>query len=1303
MHRVVPELIVESYRAGNYRGEFPAVGMFLDLSGFSTMTDVLMGHGQHGAEVLAELMHGVFDPLVESVFDYGGKIVGFAGDGVMALYPVESDARSTALQALTSAYVIQNRIQEHPVRQTIYGKFPVSARIGLAVGSVSWGILCSSDETQASYYFRGSAVDESAESEHHASAGDILLTQGMRELLRADIEVESCDSFCRFEGFLIELPRPIRVTFPPVDLETSRLFMPEEVIAHDIRGEFRQIVNLFMRLPDITDLQMRDLMSKVFALRDHYGGLLNRIDFGDKGCNLLLLWGAPVAYENDIARALNFLLDLKSQVAFPITSGVTYYIAHAGYLGSAMCEDYTCYGWGINLASRFMMSAASGETWVDDRIARRVSRRFEIEFLGTQLFKGFAVEQKVHRLQGRKQTTEPIYQGELVGRDEELAQLARFIEPLWQNKFAGLLLISSDAGAGKGRLVYEFRLSRMFDGKKILWAVCQSDQVLRQSFNPLRNWLFKYFGISPLPTAEERKQIFDTKLDELIDSLPDLELARELDRTRSILGALLDLHWKDSLYEQLDPEGRYNNTFLALIALLKAESLRQPVVIFLEDLQFTDDDSKDLLPRLKRAILAAGESYPIAMIVTTRPSGGSLQPDLVNARIDLQGLSRQAIARLSETMLGSAAAPELVELLLNRSEGNPYFVEQIIRYLQEENFLETSTQGWTLVKRIQDDFLPGDIRSLLVARLDQLTREVKECIQTASVLGREFEILVLLEMLHEDKNVSMYVDEAEKATIWAPLNEIRYIFSHGLLRDAAYEMQMQSRRRQLHSLAVGALESLYSDSLNLHYPELAYHSEHAGLRSKAQLYYTRAGKSAAELYQNHQAIDYYTRALTFTPLDDLETQFDILVERVELFNRRADRVSQFNDLDALDKLASRLGDHNRLAKMLMLRAVYFYMLGNYLDAIDDASHAETLSDAIAETDLAFLAQTTWFVALLRLGRLDESMQRAQNTLQRVRSIRNRREEARVLNAMGLIALEQKEPATAEGYLIRALEICREIKDRGLEARALGNLAMCEASVKGNYAQARQLHEQSYRLAREIGDRNAEGVALGNLGFTTGMQGDFGASYQYHEQALSLARETGNRYHETYTLINLSAVTGIQHQASLALQYGEQAAQIARAIGERSGEAWALFYMGHAYLLMNELEQAQQLFQQSVDIRNELGQTSLLMEPLAGLVDVALRRNDLAAAALDAERILAHLHSGGTLEGTDEPLRVYHTCYEFLKKQQDPLCNEVLQAAIQLLDEQVSKFKDEPSRRMYVEHVPWRLALQLAAQEIRNET
>ncbi len=1297
MHRVVPELIIENYRAGRYSGEFPAVGMFLDLSGFSTMTDVLMQHGQHGAEVLADLMHSVFDPLVESVFDYGGKIVGFAGDGVMALYPIETDARSTALRALTSAGVIQKRFKENPEHQTIYGKFAVSAKIGLAAGSVSWGILCSSSGDQATYYFRGSAVDESAEAEHHARAGDILLTPEMSKLLQEEIYTTPCDSLQRFNGFRLELPEPTRVVFPPVDLSAAGLFMPEEVIAYDVRGEFRQVVNLFMRFPDLSEPQLRDLMSKVFELRNKYGGLLSRLDFGDKGCNLLMLWGAPVAYENDIGRALNFLLDLKARVDFPITAGATYYIAHAGYLGSSMCEDYTCYGWGVNLASRFMMSAPSGAIWVDDRIARRVSKRFEIEFVGRQVFKGFAAAQKVHRLRGYKQMLEPIYQGELVGREEELAQLVHFIEPLWQKKFAGLMLVSGDAGVGKGRLVYEFRSSRLFESRKILWAVCQSDQILRQSFNPLRNWLFKYFKLLAEQSLDERRRIFDAKLDDLLVSVPDQELARELDRTRSILAALLDIYWDGSLYEQLDAEGRYNNTFLALIALLKAESMRQPVVLCLEDFQFVDNDSKDILPRLKRAILAADESYPIGIIVTTRPSDRSLDPDLINTRIDLRGLGREAVARLTETMLGGVAAPQLVTLLLDRSEGNAYFVEQIIRYLQEENLIEMSRDGWSLVKRLRSNFLPGDINTILVARLDQLARKVKEIIQTASVLGREFEIQVLVQMLREE-NVQVYVAEAEKAAIWAPLNEIRYIFSHGLLRDAAYEMQMRSRRQELHTLAVEALETLFADDLKARYAELAYHADHAGLSSKAQAYYTLAGKASSDLYQNSQAIDYYTRALAHTPYDDLSTQFSLLLERVELFNRLGKRVSQLEDLEALKKLARQLNDLRRLSKVDMLFAHYHISVSDYPAVVQCSERILQLHRTVEDTDILLDTYRVWPLALLRQGKLEEAMKVAQEGRQLAQLYDDPAKEGYILNAMGLIAIEQKDPAIAHEYLEQALSIARERCDRKLESMSLTNLGNSAGYVRQDYAAAREYYEEDFALSREWGERSSEAVSLSNLGWVAGMQGDLQSARSYQERALLISREIANAYLETYNLINLSAVTGMATEAQISFAYAQRALELSRKSGDPSGEAWSLLYMGYAYLLLSDLQQAEQSFKRSVAIRDDLGQPGMKMEALAGLIQTCLLTGDHTAAMSETEKIISYLQSGNTLDGAEAPLRVYYACYLTLEKTQDPRSKTLLQSAVQLLETQVSKLRDEGSRYMFIENVPWRRAIQQAWQE-----
>ena len=1298
MHRIVPELIVENYRLGRYSGDFPAVALFLDLSGFSTMTDSLMQHGQHGAEVLAGLMHGVFDPLVESIFAYGGKIVSFAGDGIMALFPIESDEMSAALIALASASEIQHRLEENPVRQTIYGKFQFSVKIGLAIGTVAWGILRSDDHQNATYYFRGSPVDESAEAEHRASAGQIILADRINELLKDAIQTRPIDSFHQFIGFRVEMPIGIPTVFPPVDLEISRIFMPESVIARDVRGEFRQIVNLFMRFPDLSHERLQDFVRVIFDLQKKYSGLISRLDFGDKGCNMLVLWGAPVAHENDISRALNFILDLQPRVNFPITAGVTYYIAHAGYLGSEMYEDYTCYGWGINLASRFMMSAPPGQIWVDDRIARRVAKRFDLSYIGEQQFKGFSAEQRVNSLHGFQVEAELPYQGEFIGREKELSVLVDFVKPLWIGKFTGTLLVLGEAGIGKGRFVHEFRSSEILKEKTILWAVCQSDQIVRQSFNPLRSWLMHHFGLTSAGNPAERKQIFETKLQELIDATADDALAQDLDRLYAALGALVDLHWADSLYEQLDAEGRYNSTLLALITLIKAESLRQPLILFIEDLQFIDSDTLNFLPRLRRSILASEINYPISIIATSRPQRGKPLPDdIVDVYIDLKSLGLEEVARLTEILLGGVPAVELIKLITERSEGNPFFVEQIIRYLQEEKFIEMSERGWNQVKRTREFFLPGDIRSLLVARLDQLAHEVQEIVHTASVLGREFAFSVLVEMVRGVDNIHRIVAAAQQSEIWVPQGENHFLFTHALLRDAAYTMQTRARRQELHRFAMNALEKIYANQLKFHYAELAYHAKYAELGSMAQKYYTLAGKAAAEAYQNHNAIDYYNRALAFTPVDNLETQFDLLTERVELFNRLGNRAAQLKDLTALEKLAMQLGDKTRLARMRMLSTVYHFMIGNYIDAISDATHAETLSDSIRETDLAFLAQTTCFLALLRLGRLEESMQRAQHTLEHVQRAGNRKEESRVLSYMGTIELERKEPAAAEVYLVKALEIAREVKDRGLETRALNNLAICEGAFKGDYATARDYYEKSYDIAREIGDRNAEGIALINLGFAAGMQGNFVAAHKLHAQALSIARETDNRYQETYTLINLSAAAEKQNDWSSALQYAREAAKLAQNVGDRSAEAWAMHYIGHAHLLMNDFEQAQEAFQKSIEIRNELGQTSLSMEPLAGLVDVALLINDLEFASRQAEKILAHINEGGTLDGTDEPLRVYYSCYRLLEKRQDPRAQQVLQNAIQLLETQVSKLRDEKSRRMFVENVPWRLALRNASQ------
>jgi tetratricopeptide (TPR) repeat protein len=227
-----------------------------------------------------------------------------------------------------------------------------------------------------------------------------------------------------------------------------------------------------------------------------------------------------------------------------------------------------------------------------------------------------------------------------------------------------------------------------------------------------------------------------------------------------------------------------------------------------------------------------------------------------------------------------------------------------------------------------------------------------------------------------------------------------------------------------------------------------------------------------------------------------------------------------------------------------------------------------------------------------------------------------------------------------------------------------------------------------------GERSSECASLGNLGWVSGMQGDFQAARSYHEQALLLSREIGNLYLEVYTLINLSAITGMMGEAQSSLDYSQKSLELSRKTGDRSAEHG---FLCGIYRLLLDISASRPL-QRSIAIRDELGQPGMMIESLAGLIQAFLRKDDHASALTEAEKIMSYLDAAGTLEGTEEPLRVYYACYLALEKAADARSHGVLQSAVRLLEAQVSKLRDDSSRQMYIENVPWRLAIRQLSHE-----
>ena len=1310
MHQLVPHFILENYAAGKMRGGFPAAGLFVDISGFSTITDALLTHGQHGAEVLAGVMRATFEPLIHSVFEQGGFIASHAGDAFTALFPLDGPAKDVCLRALSAAWNIQQHAGAHLQHTTPYGEFFVSAKVGLALGEVNWGILASGDGRRATYFFQGTTVDGCAEAEHQAQAGEIVLEAGLAGKIHGLAATQPAGDCFRLVSLSGALPAPQPAAPPEVNLDLAGRFFPRQLFTQAHGGEFRQVVNLFISLPTVrTETQLHIFMESLFGLQERYGGLLIRLDFGDKGSNLLLFWGIPATHENDLERALHFILELQAQTTIPINGGVTYTVAHAGFIGGDMSEEYTAFGRGVNLAARFMTAAPRGEIWLDENVAARVQSHYDLEYVDEMTFKGFAHKQKVYTLLERKEEAAPAYEGELVGREAELQALAEFVQPIFSGNYPGMLVVWGEAGMGKSRLVHEL-LSGLAKTSPARMRVflAQADEILREALNPFRYWLKRYFGVSPTQVDARNKRSFNATLDRLITATQDRWLADELDRTRSFLGALVGLHWPDALYEQLDAPGRYENTFISVATLLQAESRQAPVVLFLEDAHWLDDDSKAFLLRLMRILTAEeGVSYPIAMIATTRFEGAGLPLESqscvrstnvaisANQQIDLSKLSRKALAALAEHQLGEPAGESLMDLLAKQAEGNPFFAEQTLRYLKENGRLVRDEGGWK-VETQPEAPLPTDVRAVLVARLDRLAQEVKEVVQTAAVLGREFEVRLLAHMLHDDPNLPQKIAGAEQENIWTALSELRYIFKHTLMRDTAYDMQLRARRQSLHALAVEALESLYAGALSIHYGELAYHAEQAGWVENARRYLRLAGEDAKEAYQNSLALDYFSRALALTPEDDLNAHFELLLAREAIYELLGNIEQRQQDLAKLETLGLESGEPGKMTKVVDRLADYAYDTGDFPRTIELAQRASALALSINERETAILAQIWLSAALLHQGKLEEAAQHSKIGLELASKTQDRLNESRLLNTYGLICVEQENFSLGRSSFEQSLEFAREIGDLRTQAGALNNLGLI-AGFQGDYAAAEDYYELSLALGRQIGTRSGEGIALGNLGWIAGSLGEYEKARAYAEQSIRIAREIDDPHSEALGFINSSAYAGALGDQETAVQCALQGQAIAHKIGEQSSEAWALTYLGHSRLALEQLHAAAGAYQAGLAIRQELKQPHLATELQAGLARVALAGGDLPTAERNLEAILAYLDGGGGLVGTDEPLRVYLTCYLVLDATGDERAGAILETAYNLLQARVASIKTEAPRQAFMQNIEYNRAI-LAAWE-----
>jgi len=1159
MKNLVPVFIQRQYRQGRFAGRMLAASMFVDISGFTRMTDTLMQYGKEGIETLLEILAYIFEPTVRSIYACGGFVATYAGDAFTAIFPAEElpqeadhqAAQRAAQRALIAAQEISQFFRERGVYDSLLDQFSFSAKVGLGFGETEWGIL--GDEASRLFYFRGAAINACAEAEHYAEAGEIWAERAFFDHLAA-LEYPSRQA----QGNFAPLPGFVGAKIDHVDIEAPifsesemRLFSGER--EYDFpEGEFREVISVFLAFDDMPDFAA--FVNTALTLQRRYGGSHPLLDFGDKGSKLVLFFGAPVAYENKEERALQFIAELWRQTPPParLKAGLTRGVVYAGFYGASLQQNFSALGEVVNQAARFMTRASWGQLLCDAGLSRTPGYNFS--YLGDFNYKGRAGPIPTYALlaayaPGTQPHTvkTPGCSALLIGRENELRSLHACLEPLRKGQFGGVVYVDGEAGLGKTHLLQTFQQ----ETPQFQWFFLPCDEVLRKSLNPLIYFLNEYFGQNDAVSLSEKRQRFELRFDQLFQRTRHPDLKRELKRGRPFLAALLQLEGDESWLGQFDAQARYENSLDALKALFKAESAWQPLILYLDDAHWIDPDSQDFFRYLTRNV----EDSPFLLLVACRylDDGGqfqlSLDAETPVQRLSLAPLSMPEVGQLVACTLGcpSASVPlPTLTFIYRRSGGNPFFVEQVSLYLSENHLLdERNNLDARLISGQAELEIPATINSILVARIDRLTAELKETVKTASVLGQEFATLILSAMLRKVKAspaeaLRHFLSAGEERSIWQPLSEMRYIFKHALIRDAVYGMQLKKQLRALHKLAGESIEELFQADLKPYYVDLAEHYEKARLPQKAIAYLTLAAQTAMDAYRNQEAVALYQRLLQYTLPPEAEL--------CALENKgKAEHI--LGDWEAAKQTFACLLARAEALELPFWQAKAANALAYLLLACGEVECPIALAEQAQRLALQIGSRAEQAQALKNLGHAFNK--RGEN--ERARQIHTEMlavaKESGDASAAAAALFHLRQYLLDEGApLIAEFEAYLRQAEAQNDLRLMSDLWFYITDVyllQNDYAAAEQANRRMYRIVQQIGDKRSMCYAIGDRGIVLAELGRFDEASQCFRQKLILARELGDVYNIWEGLFNSGILDAHRKNYAEAAGWLQAAAQTAR--------------------------------------------------------------------------------------------------------------------------------------------------------------
>jgi tetratricopeptide (TPR) repeat protein len=941
-----------------------------------------------------------------------------------------------------------------------------------------------------------------------------------------------------------------------------------------------------------------------------YEGTVNQV----MGDGIMALFGAPLAREDHAVRACYAALRMHAAVVrhaeelrqrqsidVQIRVGLNSGEVVVRSIGSDLRMDYTAVGQTTHLASRMEQLARPGTTLLTAETLRLCEPHIEVRALGRVPIKGLVGLVEVYELVGGGRTRRRFEAGEahgvtrFIGRQPELAVLRQAHDRV-RAGHGQVVAHVGEPGVGKSRLLWQLVHSDGLDDCLVLESGAVSYGPATPYF-PVVELLRAYFAIGAQEDAARIREKVTTKV---------LSLDRELEPLLAAWLALLDVPADDPQWEAVGSSQRRARTLDALQRLFLRQSRMQPLVLVVEDLQWIDSETQVVLDRLVESLPAA----PILLLVTYRPEyrhGWGHRAHFTELRID--PLPPGDAAELLDALLGPDPwLGPLKQLLAERTEGNPYFLEESVRTLAESQVLVGSPGAYRLAKAVDSVQIPPTVEGVLAARIDRLPPDSKRLLQTAAVVGREVPLAVLeaVSELPADALAQALanVREAEFLRETHLFPEPAYTFAHALTHEVAYKSLLSDRRQALHMAAAQALEALYADRLEEVYDRLAYHYARTPNAPKAIEYQTRFARKAARGHGHVETIAALREAadrVDGLPPDARDpVLLDLALREVQSLNWLGRNEESLELLLRHRERVEGLGDPLRAGRYYFSLGTNYGLLGAHARAVDNLRRAVEEADRCGDERTMGRAYALLTLESFWAGEPAQGVEDARRAVALLERTQQRY----------WLALAHFYAATIYFLMGEIQQALAAATQAGGLGEAIGNLAVQSyaASTTGvTYAVAREW-EAGIRACRRgldlAPDPLTRSLALGLLGLACLEKGDAAEATRCLEEAAARTGRFRYRQNECWFTALLSEAHLLKGDATRAHDLARTALAVAIEVEFRLAAGLAQRALGRVAIAGEKWTEAEEWLTQAagtftaIQARLELARTRV---ELAGLL------------------------------------------------------------------------------------------------------